>query len=72
MIDELQFITKNHKEAHYIYHLLKDDFPTINYLTETSENFNHDLVIVYTDKDNKYKDDEKNLYYVVVTRVQYQ
>ena len=70
-----------------LYDMLKNDFEDINYLSEYSENFNHnlviipsylskglefDLVIVYTDKDNKYKNNEKNLYYVVTTRAQHQ
>ncbi len=84
---KIAIITKNHDEANKLYELLKNDFPNINYLTETSEKFNHDLVIipsylakglefdlviVYTDKDNQYQDNEKNLYYVVVTRAQHQ
>lgn len=85
--NKIAIITKNHEEAQYLYDLLKDDFKEINYLSEQSENFNHDLVIVpsylakglefdmviaYTDKDNRYNDNEKTLYYVVVTRAQHQ
>lgn len=30
-----------------------------------------DSVIIYTDKDNKYTNDEKHLYYVAITRAQH-
>ena len=30
-----------------------------------------DTVIIYTDKDNKYTNDEKYLYYVAITRAQH-
>jgi DNA helicase-2/ATP-dependent DNA helicase PcrA len=84
---KMAIITKSKEEAEKLYKLLKDDFPDLNYLSEKSENFNHnmviipsylakglefDLVIVYTDKNNKYRDDEKTLYYVVTTRAQHQ
>ncbi|MDD2469336.1 MAG: AAA family ATPase [Bacilli bacterium] len=84
---KIAIITKSQEEAEGLYCLLKDPFPEINCLSEHSEDFNHNLVIMpsylskglefdyviaYTDKDNKYKDDEQNLYYVVVTRAQHQ
>ncbi|HHT38208.1 MAG TPA: UvrD-helicase domain-containing protein [Mollicutes bacterium] len=84
---KIAIVTKNNEEAKMLYDMLKNDFEDINYLSEYSENFNHnlviipsylskglefDLVIVYTDKDNKYKNNEKNLYYVVTTRAQHQ
>lgn len=84
---KVAIITKSHEEAQDIYELLKDDFNELNYLSERSENFNHNLVVIpsylskglefdfviaYTDINNKYSDDEKNLYYVVVTRAQHQ
>ena len=84
---KIAIITKNHEEAKNLYESLKDDFKDLNYLSEKSENFNHnlviipsylskglefDLVIVYTDIDNQYREEEKNLFYVVVTRAQHQ
>ncbi|MDD4036436.1 MAG: AAA family ATPase [Bacilli bacterium] len=84
---KIAVITKSHEEAKYLYEMLKDDFPDINYLSEASVEFNRDLVIipsylakglefdlviVYTDKNNKYKENEKTLYYVVVTRAQHE
>jgi DNA helicase-2/ATP-dependent DNA helicase PcrA len=77
-------ITKTDTEAEYLYKLL--NMEEINLLKATSENFNRDLVIVpsyvskglefdavisYTDKNNKYRDDEKYLYYVVCKRAQH-
>lgn len=84
---KIAIITKSNEEAERLYNILSKSFPGINYLSEHSERFNHDLVIlpsylakglefdlviVYTDKSNKYKDDEKYLYYVVVTRAQHE
>ena len=84
---KIAIITKGCDEAERLYNMLKTSFPEINYLSEHSENFNHDLVVLpsylskglefdlviaYTDKNNKYKDEEKNLYYVVITRAQHQ
>jgi DNA helicase-2/ATP-dependent DNA helicase PcrA len=85
--NKIAIITKSCEEAEHLYELLKDDFEDINYLSEHSENFNHNLVIIpvylakglefdfviaYTDKNNKYTDEEKTLFYVVVTRAQHQ
>lgn len=84
---KIAIITKTKEEAEYLYYLLKDDFSDINYLSETSIGFKHDLVIipsylakglefdlviVYTDKENIYRDDEKTLFYVAVTRAQHE
>lgn len=84
---KIAIITKNQEEAEKLYCLLHDVYPQINCLSEQSKDFNHDLiiipsylskglefdyVIVYTDKDNKYKAHEKNLFYVVVTRAQHE
>jgi DNA helicase-2/ATP-dependent DNA helicase PcrA len=84
---KIAIITKSCEEAEYLYESLKGDYPDINYLSEHSENFNHNLVIMpsylakglefdyviaYTDKNNKYKENEKTLFYVVVTRAQHQ
>ncbi|MFA5407429.1 MAG: UvrD-helicase domain-containing protein [Bacilli bacterium] len=83
---KIAIITKSHEEAEKLYNMLKNDFTDINYLSEHSDNFNHNLVIIpsylakglefdeviaYTDKNNQYKDDEKTLFYVVVTRAQH-
>ena len=83
----IAIITKTDEEANKIYDLLKDDLKTISLLNSNTEKFNRDLivvpaytakglefdaVIIYTDKDNKYIDTEKNLYYVACTRAQHQ
>ncbi len=84
---KIAIITKSHEEAERLFNILKGDYPKLNYLTEHSESFNHDLVILpsylskglefdlvilYTDKNNEYKADEQHLYYVVITRAQHQ
>jgi DNA helicase-2/ATP-dependent DNA helicase PcrA len=84
---KIAIVTKSHAEAARLYELLKDNFTNINYLSEHSQNFDHNLVIIpsylakglefdyviaYTDKLNKYNDKEKTLYYVVITRAQHQ
>jgi DNA helicase II / ATP-dependent DNA helicase PcrA len=84
---KIAIITKNKEEVEKLYDLLKEDFKELNNFADKSQNTNHnlvilpsylakglefDFVIVYTDLDNKYKEDEKNLYYVVVTRAQHQ
>lgn len=84
---KIAIITKTHEEASHLYEQLKNDFPNINYLTEKNKVISYDLVIipsylskglefdyviVYTDKDNAYRENEKHLYYVVVTRAQHQ
>src|SRR5690554_8177085 len=43
---KIAIITKTKEEAEYLYYLLKDDFSDINYLSETSIGFKHDLVII--------------------------
>ena len=80
----MAIITKNQDECDKIYELLKD--LGISKLDNNSKKFNRefvvvpvymakglefDSVIIYTDKDNKYKLDEKYLYYVAITRAQH-
>lgn len=80
-------ITKTDDEGEEIYHLLKDDIKDINLLNNETIEFNKkmviipsyiakglefDSVILYTKKDNKYKDNEKYLYYVACTRAQHE
>ena len=83
----IAIITKTDEEALKLYELLKTEVVSINILNSTTKEFNKKLVIVpsyiakglefdsviiYTDKDNKYKDSEKYLYYVACTRAQHQ
>lgn len=79
-------ITKTDTEANKIYKLLKPSFKDITLISNGSNNFNRKLVvipsymskglefdasIIYTDKDNKYTEEEKYLYYVSCTRSQH-
>ena len=80
-------ITKTDEECEYLYTLLKKDIPEISELSSTSKEFNKKLIIIpsyiakglefdstiiYTRKNNRYKEDEKYLYYVACTRSQHQ
>lgn len=80
----LAIITKNDNECEKIYKLLKD--MDISKIDNNSKKFNRkfvvvpvymakglefDSVIIYTDKNNKYSDSEKYLYYVAITRAQH-
>ena len=80
----IAIITKNQCECDKIYNLLKDT--GISKIDNSSKKFNRkfivvpvymakglefDSVIIYTDKDNKYTNDEKYLYYVAITRAQH-
>jgi len=80
----LAIITKNNYECDKIYKMLKD--MGISKIDNNSKKFNRrfvvvpvymakglefDSVIIYTDKDNKYTDSEKYLYYVAITRAQH-
>ena len=80
----IAIITKNETECHKIYTMLKDT--GISMIDNSSKKFNRDLVvtpvymakglefdsvIIYTEKDNKYTDSEKYLYYVAITRAQH-
>ena len=83
----IALITKTDDEASKLYDLLKDEVPDINLLNNNSVSFNKkmviipsyiakglefDSVIIYTDKENCYTEDEKNLYYVACTRAQHE
>ena len=80
-------ITKTDEEATKLYELLKDDVEGINLILSSTKEFNKKLIIIpsymakglefdetiiYTDKDNKYTEEEKYLYYVACTRAQHQ
>ena len=80
----MAIITKNQSECDKIYNLLKDT--GISKIDNNSKKFNRDLIVVpvymakglefdsvviYTDKANKYKESEKYLYYVAITRAQH-
>ena len=80
-------ITKSKKESIDIYNLLKDKIEGISLMEESSKEFNKNLVIVpcylakglefdsvisYTNKDNRYTEKEKYLYYVALTRCQHE
>ena len=77
--------TKNDEEAIKIYDTLKDTLD-ITLIDSSSRTFSRklvvipvymakglefDSVIIYTDKNNKYTDKEKYLYYVAITRCQH-
>ena len=78
-------ICKNDTEVDKIYDLIKDDI-NCDVIKSTWQEYKRNLVIIpayiakglefdsviiYTSKDNKYKDSEKYLYYVAVTRAQH-
>ena len=80
----MAIITKNQSECDKIYNLLKDT--GISKIDNNSKKFNRDLIVVpvymakglefdtvviYTDKENKYIENEKYLYYVAITRAQH-
>lgn len=83
----LAIITKNDEEANKLFELLHNDIRGLEILSSTTTKFKRDMVIVpsyiakglefdsvivYTDKNNKYKDNEKNLFYVACSRAQHQ
>lgn len=82
----IAIITKTDTEAIDIYKKLKPSFEELTLITSGSKNFNRKLIvipsymskglefdasIIYTDKNNKYKPEEKYLYYVACTRSQH-
>ena len=82
----IAIITKTDTEAIDIYKKLKQSFEELTLITSGSKNFNRKLIvipsymskglefdasIIYTEKDNKYKPEEKYLYYVSCTRSQH-
>ena len=79
-------ITKDSKEAEKIYELLKNDI-NISLVEANSRKFNKkliivpayvskglefDSVIIYNDRDNSYRNNERNLLYVACTRCQHE
>ena len=80
----IAIITKNDKEAEEVYNMLKDDLDIMlidgfghikrdlvvvpSYVAKGLE---FDSVIIYTDKDNKYQEKDKYLFYVECTRAQH-
>ena len=79
-------ITKDDVEAEKIYNLIKDDI-SISYITLDTKNFKRDLILVpaylakglefdgvilYNDRSNSYKSNERNLLYVACTRAQHE
>jgi len=80
----IAIVTKNDDECNRIYKLLKD--MEISKIDNQSKKFNRkfvvvpvymakglefDGVIIYTDKNNKFSESEKYLYYVAITRAQH-
>lgn len=80
-------ITKTDEEALNLYEKLKNDVPDISLVSSNSKEFNKrlvivpvyiakglefDAVIIYTNENNQYKEDEKYLYYVACTRCQHE
>ena len=83
----VSIITKDDKEAKKIYELLKDKYEYISLVNSNTVEFSKKLLvipsyvskglefdsaIIYTEKDNNYTKDEKNLFYVACTRTQHQ
>lgn len=80
----IAIITKNDSEAEEVYNMLKDDLDIMlidgfghikrdlvvvpSYVAKGLE---FDSVIIYTDKDNKYQEKDKYLFYVACTRAQH-
>jgi len=79
-------ITKDNREAEMIYNLIKDDIE-IDLVDANSKSFKKDLiiipayvskglefdsVIIYNDRNNSYKKNERNLLYVACTRSQHE
>ena len=82
----IAIITKNDIEANKIYNLLKKELGELTLISNNSKTFSRKLVvlpsymakglefdatIIYTDKNNKYTNDERYLYYVSCTRSQH-
>lgn len=79
-------ITKDKREAEKIYELIKDEI-SISLVDENSEKFKKELiiipaytakglefdsVIIYNDRKNSYRNNERNLLYVACTRCQHE
>ena len=82
--ESIAIITKNDIECEKVYNLLKET--GISKISNSVKKFNRkyvvipvymakglefDSVIIYTEKNNKYTEKEKNLYYVAITRAQH-
>jgi len=85
--NSVAIITKTDEEAGRLYELIHEDIKDVNLLNNNSYDFNKkmiiipsyiakglefDSVIIYTEKDNYYKEFEKYLYYVACTRAQHE
>ena len=82
----IAIITKDNKEAETLYKLLNDSIK-ISYIDATTKQFHKELiiipaylskglefdsVIIYNDRDNSYRKNERNLLYVACTRAQHE
>jgi len=82
----IAIITKTDEETNDLYNLIKNEF-NITKMNQQSTEYKRDLiilpayiakglefdsVIIYTDINNKYTEDEKYLFYVACTRAQHQ
>lgn len=82
----IAIITKDDREAQKIYSMIKDDV-LVSYITLDTKTFKKDLIIVpaylakglefdsvilYNDRKNSYKSNERNLLYVACTRAQHE
>lgn len=80
----IAIITKNDSEASYVYDLLKDDCSAalidgfshikrdlVIVPAYVAKGLEFDSVIIYTDVENKYSEDDKYLFYVACTRAQH-
>lgn len=80
-------ITKDDREAKKIYEMLKEKYEYISLVNSNTVEFSKKLLvipsyvskglefdsaIIYTEKNNKYTKEEKNLFYVACTRTQHQ
>ena len=84
--NSIAIITKDENESNKLYNLLKDD-TNVSIVDSETKNFNRhlliipaylakglefDSVIVYNDRDNTYRKNERNLLYVACTRAQHE
>ena len=84
--NSIAIITKDENESNKLYNLLKDD-TNVSIVDSETKNYNRrlliipaylakglefDSVIVYNDRDNTYRKNERNLLYVACTRAQHE
>ncbi len=84
--NNIAIITKDENESNKLYNLLKDD-TNVSIVDSETKNYNRhlliipaylakglefDSVIVYNDRDNTYRKNERNLLYVACTRAQHE